>query len=41
VNGPLRTDTYEFSVPEPGAAALGAVALAAIAGLRSARRPIG
>jgi hypothetical protein len=37
VNGPLPTDTYEFSVPEPGAAGIGAAALATIAALRRAR----
>lgn len=39
VSGPLRTDTYEFAVPEPAATALGAAALVAIAGLRRTRRP--
>lgn len=31
ISGPHRTDTYEFTVPEPDGAALGAAALAAIA----------
>lgn len=40
VSEPLRTDTYEFSVPEPDATVLGATALAALALARRPRRSV-